>query len=51
VPPGEDLLLRRPNAAGKPVAATPAARSEAVRWLRALAAGGGTEMREEILEA
>ncbi|MCK6504567.1 VWA domain-containing protein [Myxococcota bacterium] len=32
----------------QPVAATPAARAEAVAWLRALQAGGGTEMRAGI---
>lgn len=32
----------------RPVAATPAARAEAVAWLRKLQAGGGTEMRDGI---
>ncbi len=36
---------------GAPVAATSAARREAIAWLRALHAAGGTEMRQGILEA
>jgi Ca-activated chloride channel family protein len=36
---------------GEPAAATAAARQEALRWLAALRASGGTEMRAGILEA
>src|SRR5262249_44796796 len=35
----------------EPVRATAAARKEALAWLGELSAGGGTEMREGILEA
>lgn len=35
----------------KPVAATPKHKAEALRWLAALQASGGTEMRSGILEA